>query len=81
MWGDQDGSVAIRRSGSYAIDIVLQPLEAVAGKTRTMEDALIAPDGNDVSRAFFDYLRPLLGDDMPVAARLRAPAVAKVLKR
>ena len=74
MWGDRDGSVAIRRSGNYAVDLVLQPLEAVAGKTRTMEDALIAPAGNDVSPAFFDYLRPLLGDDMPVAGRLRAPA-------
>ena len=81
MWGDRDGSVAIRRSGDYAIDLVLQPLEAVAGKTRTMEDALIAASGNDVSPAFFDYLRPLLGADMPEAGRLRAPAVAKVMKR
>ncbi len=81
MWGDTDGSVAIRRTGDYAVDLVLQPLEAVAGKTRTMEDALIAPGGNDVSPAFFDYLRPLLGADMPEAGRLRAPAVAKVLKR
>ena len=81
MWGDTDGSVAIRRSGDYAVDYVLQPLEAVAGKTRTMEDALIAPAGNDVSPAFFDYLRPLLGGDMPEAGRLRAPAVAKVIKR
>ena len=81
MWGDSDGSIAIRRSGDYAVDLVLQPLEAVAGKTRTMEDALIAPAGNDVSPAFFDYLRPLLGADMPQAGRLRAPAVARVLKR
>ena len=81
MWGDSDGSVAIRRSGDYAVDYVLQPLEAVAGKTRTMEDALIAASGNDVSPAFFDYLRPLLGADMPEAGRLRAPAVAKVMTR
>ena len=81
MWGDRDGSVAIRRNGDYAVDYVLQPLEAVAAKTRTMEDALIARAGNDVTPAFFDYLRPLLGADMPVAGRLRAPAVAKVLKR
>jgi len=81
MWGDRDGSVAIRRTGDYAVDYVLQPLEAVAAKTRTMEDALIAPAGNDVTPAFFDYLRPLLGADMPVAGRLRAPAVAKMLKR
>ena len=32
MWGDRDGSVAIRRSGDYAVDYVLQPLEAVAAK-------------------------------------------------
>ena len=79
--GDTDGSVAIRRSGRYAVDYVLQPLEAVAGKTRTMEDELIAAAGNDVTPAFFDYLNPLLGADMPQAGRLRAPAVAKVLKR
>ena len=81
MWGDTDGSVAIRRSGDYAVDYVLQPLEAVAAKTRTMEDALIAAAGNDVTPAFFDYLRPLLGADMPQAQRLRAPAVAKILQR
>ena len=81
MWGDRDGSVAIRRSGDYAVDYVLQPLEAVAGKTRTMEDELIAAASNDVTPAFFDYLKPLLGADMPQAGRLRAPAVAKVLKR
>ncbi|HEY2571946.1 MAG TPA: 6-phosphofructokinase [Solirubrobacteraceae bacterium] len=81
MWGERDGSVAIRRSGDYAIEVVLQPLEAVAGKTRTMEDELIAASGNDVTAAFTRYLRPLLGTDMPQAGRLRAPAVAKVLKR
>ena len=80
MWGDRAGSGAIRRSGDYAVDYVLQPLEAVAGKTRTMEDELIAAAGNDVTPAFFDYLKPLLGADMPQAGRLRAPAVAKVLK-
>jgi 6-phosphofructokinase 1 len=81
MQGDSDGSVAIRRVGDYAVDYVLQPLEAVAAKTRTMDDALIAPAGNDVTPAFFDYLRPLLGADMPVAGRLRAPAVARVTTR
>jgi 6-phosphofructokinase len=81
LQGDRDGSVAIRRSGDYAVDIVLQPLEAVAAKTRTMDDAFIAETGNDVTPAFFDYLRPLLGADMPQAGRLRAPAVGKVLKK
>jgi 6-phosphofructokinase 1 len=81
MWGDRDGSVAIRRNGDYSVEYVLQPLEAVAGKTRTMEDELIAAGGNDVTAAFGSYLRPLLGADMPETHRLRAPAVAKVLGR
>jgi 6-phosphofructokinase 1 len=79
LWGERDGSVAIRRTGHYAVDYVLQPLEAVAAKTRTMEDALLADAGNDVSPAFRDYLAPLVGADLPQAHRLRAPAVAKVL--
>jgi 6-phosphofructokinase 1 len=73
------GSVAIRRVGDYAVDIVLQPLDAVAAKTKVMADEFISADGNDVTDAFKSYLRPLLGADLPVAARLRAGAVAKVL--
>jgi hypothetical protein len=38
-----------------------------------MADAYIAPSGNDVP-AFLDYLRPLLGSDMPRAARFGAAA-------
>lgn len=85
FWGvdgtPRDGSVAIRRSGDYAVDYVLQPLEDVAGRTRTMEDELIAPSGTDVTDAFRAYLRPLLGADMPGAYRLRGARVAKVLAR
>jgi 6-phosphofructokinase 1 len=44
-----------------------------------MPDAFIAGSGADVTDAFVSYLRPLLGSDMPGTARLRAPAVAKVL--
>lgn len=80
LLGDRNGSVAIRRVGNYAIDLVLQPLEAVAAKTRVMDDAFIAEAGNDVTPAFMDYLRPLLGSDLPRAARLRGVAVEKVLK-
>jgi 6-phosphofructokinase 1 len=81
MWGDRDGSIAIRRVGDYAVEYVLQPLEAVAAKTRTMEDALISDSGTDVTDAFRSYLRPLLGEDMPESHRLRGAPVAKILKR
>jgi len=81
MWGDRDGSVAIRRTGFYSVDYELQPLEAVAAKTRTMEDRFIAPSGTDVTDEFRMYLRPLLGSAMPDAFRLRPNPVPKVLRR
>jgi 6-phosphofructokinase 1 len=84
MWGHNghmgDGSVAIKRTGSYAVNYELLPLAAVAGKTRTMEDGFIAASGTDVTEAFHQYLRPLLGSGMPDAFRLRTAPVAKVLK-
>jgi 6-phosphofructokinase len=81
MWGERDGSVAIKRTGSYAVDYELMALEAVAGKTRVMEDEFIAASGTDVTEAFRSYLRPLLGSGMPDAFRLRRAPVAKILKR
>jgi 6-phosphofructokinase len=81
MWAGQDGSVSIRRNGFYSVAYELQPLAAVAGKTRTMEDDFITPEGNNVTDLFRLYLRPLLGSGMPDAHRLSGHAVAKVLKR
>jgi len=81
MWGQRDGSVAIKRTGFYSVDYELVPLESVAGKTRTMDDAFISDSGTDVTDAFRLYLRPLLGSGMPDAFRLRTNPVAKVLRR
>jgi 6-phosphofructokinase len=81
MWGSQNGSVAIRRTGFYSVDYDLLPLEAVAGKTRTMEDEFISASGTDVTDAFRMYLRPLLGSAMPDAFRLRFSPVEKVLNK
>jgi 6-phosphofructokinase 1 len=79
MWGHQDGSVAIERTGFYSVEYRLQPLEDVAGKTRVMEDEFINAEGNGVTDAFRMYLRPLLGSGMPDAFRLRLNRVPKVL--
>jgi 6-phosphofructokinase 1 len=81
MWGERDGSVAIKRTGFYSVDYELLPLEAVAGKTRVMEDEFITANGTDVTDAFRMYLRPLLGSGMPDAFRLRPAKVAKILKK
>ena len=81
MWGDRDGSVVIRRTGFYSVDYELLPLDQVAGRTRTMEDAFISESGTDVTDAFRLYLRPLLGSGMPDAFRLRGARVDKILAR
>ena len=81
IWGSGDGSVVIRRTGDYAVELSLAALDAVAGRARVMPDEFISPSGNDVTTAFRNYLRPLLGSDLPRPARLRSGGVAKVLRR
>ncbi len=79
MWDDRDGSVAIERTGDYSVDYRLVPLDAVAGKTRTVPDEFIAASGTEVTDAFRLYLLPLLGGAMPDAFYLRGKKVAKIL--
>jgi len=57
-----DGSVAMRRldGDTYQIEIFLTPLETVARVTRHMPPEFIA-DGNDITKAFISYARPLVG--------------------
>ena len=76
-----NGSVAIKRVGDYAVDYQLVPLQAVAGKTRVMEDEFIDAEGTGVTDSFRRYLRPLLGIGLPEPARLRAGAVPKRLDK
>ena len=80
MWGHSHGTVALNRSGDYAVDYTLLPLAAVAGKTRTMDDVFIAESGTDVTDAFRLYLQPLLGSGIAEASRLRHNVVEKILR-
>ncbi len=79
----RDGSVAIRRrkGNRYAAEFKFVALAAVAGRTRVMPAAFIARSGTDVTKAFDDYLRPLVGAKMPPTYRLSAPKVRKILNR
>ncbi len=79
MWGGENGSVTIHRTGFYSCEYRLTPLAEVAGKTRTMPDAFIDAAGTGVTDAFRMYLRPLLGSGMPEAHRLRLNPVGKAL--
>jgi 6-phosphofructokinase len=77
IWGTGDGSVVIRRIGDYAVDYALVKLAKVAGKTKVMADAFIAPSDSDITPAFEAYLHPLLGSRLPQPARLRGGAITR----
>ncbi len=78
---NKDGSVTIRRKPgkTYRADYKLVGLSAVGGKTRTMPGAFISKSGTDVTGAFRDYLRPLLGSNIPTTAQLGEKRVKKIL--
>lgn len=80
IWHNRDGSVAMRRIGDYAIEYFLTPLESVARLAREMPGEFIAKDGNDVTGAFKDYVKPLVGR-LPTMERIHAPMVDRVLKK
>lgn len=81
IWHNVDGSITIHRTGNYSVDYQLTDLKEIAAKTRLMPDHFINKAGNNVTEAFTNYLRPLLGTDMPEASRLRAPIVSKILAK
>lgn len=79
IWYNMDGSITIQRTGFYSVNYQLEDLANIARKTRHMPDEYINADGNGVTDDFRYYLRPLLGSGFPMAHRLRAPRVAKLL--
>ncbi len=70
--GIPTGSVTIQRKPGkrYAAMFVIQPLEEVAKYTRSMPREFINRAGNDVTQAFIDYARPLVGT-LPTIAHLK----------
>jgi 6-phosphofructokinase 1 len=59
---DKERSGAMRRvSGTDSkVEYFLTPLSTVAKHTRKMDPSFYT-DGNDVTQAFIDYARPLIG--------------------
>ena len=78
---ERDGTVTIHRTGGYEVEYRLSPLEDVAGKTKVMEDRFISDCATDVTPAFLDYLRPLVGVNMMEHGLLKAVDVSKVLDK
>lgn len=61
--GVQDGSIAIQRVSTtpYKVEFKRVPLKAVAGKTRHLPEEFINAAGNDVTPAFIEWGRPIIG--------------------
>ena len=59
---DRDGSVVmLREPGDYRVRFDYTALVNVARETRSMPDAFISPEGSNVTDAFMEYARPLVG--------------------
>ena len=65
----------------YQCETGTVPLEQVANAERLLPDVYLSEQGDDVTPAFLDYARPLIGPPPPPLARLaryaapRAPLV------
>jgi len=75
---DADGSIAIKRAKGkkYKVTYERVPLKNVAKETRHMPKNYITKKGNDVTQAFMDYIKPLVGK-LPKMGRFKGVAVAK----
>jgi 6-phosphofructokinase 1 len=79
--GVTDHMVTLKRvrQSPYKCETDLAPLEAVANAERPVPDEFINADGSDVTPAFIEYARPLIGGPLPRYARLEMKPVPKKL--
>jgi len=68
-----NGSIAIKRkrSKTYKVEYKRVPLKKVARETRHMPAKFINKDGNDVTAAFVEYAKPIVGP-LPKTDRFKA---------
>ena len=55
---------------AYTCDTGTAPLADIANAEKLLPDAYLAADGNDVTPAFLDYARPLIGEPLAPVGRL-----------
>ncbi len=74
--GIREGSVAIRRKpgSAYRITYERVGLSQVARKTRHMPPEFIAKSGTDVTQAFIEYARPIVGHLPKIGHLKKVPA-------
>ncbi|MBA4388451.1 MAG: 6-phosphofructokinase [Verrucomicrobia bacterium] len=74
------GSIAIRRKPTKKYQVYFEPvpLHNVAKETRHMPDNFINAEGNDVTKQFIEYARPIVGD-LPPIGRFKGLKVRKIV--
>ena len=65
--------------GEYACKTGIVSLAEVANKEKKIPRDFINAEGNGMTRAFLDYVTPLIGDPLPEYARLEKHFVKKLL--
>ncbi len=77
--GVTDKMITLVRTSNdpYRCDTGLADLSEVANAERPMPDEFINADGNDVTAAFIEYARPLIGGPLHPYARLKLARVKK----
>jgi len=70
--GKSDVMVTLERwtGEGYGCDTGSAPLVEIANAEKVVPDAYLVAEGNDVTPAFLDYARPLIGEPLPRLARL-----------
>ncbi len=77
--GATDGSIAIRRKPGKQYQVYFErvPLRSVAKETRSMPASFLNKAGNDVTPAFLNYARPIVGA-LPEIGRFKGYQVPRV---
>jgi 6-phosphofructokinase 1 len=61
-----------RRPGeTYHCDTGVAPLAEIANAEKLLPAAYVVAEGNDVTPAFLEYARPLIGEPLPLLGRLK----------
>lgn len=80
--GLSDQMITLVRTSNdpYRCETGTAPLEDVANAERPVPAEFISDEGNDVTPAFLEYARPLIGGPLPPLARLQLTRVARKLR-
>jgi 6-phosphofructokinase 1 len=78
--GQSDVMITLERraQGNYTCETGAAALAEIANAEKLLPDAFIAEQGNDITPAFLEYARPLIGEPLPRLGRLaRHPVPGK----